>query len=108
MKVKNVVQHVPDSPECDTGGVTRTERFSIWNFGVRISELQFQVWQARPVTSPASPSDLQRGSISVLSVAMWERSLAIPGREIATFFCQGLSLTPLSCPLTVTILMLSH
>jgi hypothetical protein len=23
---KNVVQHVPDNPECDTGGVTPTER----------------------------------------------------------------------------------
>lgn len=41
---KNAAQHVPDNPECDTGGVTPTERLSISNFGVRISELQFNIY----------------------------------------------------------------
>lgn len=66
-----MVQHVPDDPECDTGGVTPTEWFfSILNFGVRISELQFHIWQGRPVMAPVSLSDVQRDSNSVLSVAM--------------------------------------
>lgn len=82
---KNVVQHAPDDPKCDTGGVTPTERFSILNFGVRISELQFNIWQARPVMAPVSLSDVQRDCNSVLPVAMLARSLAIPDREIATF-----------------------
>jgi hypothetical protein len=65
-----VVQHVPDNPECDAGGVAPTERFSILSFVVRISELQFHIWQARPVMAPVSLSDVQRDSNSVLSVAM--------------------------------------